>query len=87
MTQRKLTERLGVQPASASEVLAKLETAGMIVRTPSEMDRRTVDVALTEAGAAHAGEASCRGLLDPLDAQERETLRVLLEKIASAAWK
>ena len=40
MTQSELTEYLGVQPGSASEVIGKLESAGLIVRTPSEKDRR-----------------------------------------------
>ena len=35
ITQRELTERLGIRPASASEVIAKLESAGCIARTPS----------------------------------------------------
>ena len=54
MTQRALTERLGIQSGSASEVLGKLEKAGLIRRDASETDRRTVDVSLTELGAAEA---------------------------------
>ncbi|HIX76390.1 MAG TPA: MarR family transcriptional regulator [Candidatus Fusicatenibacter merdavium] len=50
ITQRVLTERLGIQPGSASEVLAKLEHAGLIVRRPSDEDRRTTNVSLTEIG-------------------------------------
>ena len=46
MTQRELTERLGIQPGSASEVIGKLEKAGLIVRTASEADRRTADIRL-----------------------------------------
>lgn len=52
MTQRELTERLGIQPGSASELVGKLERAGLVARTPSQTDRRTADVALTEAGRA-----------------------------------
>lgn len=44
ITQRELTERLGIQPGSASEVIAKLENAGLVTRTESEADRRTVDI-------------------------------------------
>ena len=49
ITQRALTERLGIQPGSASEVIAKLESAGLLVRTAGEEDRRTADISLTEA--------------------------------------
>lgn len=54
ITQRELTERLGIRPASASEVIAKLESAGCIVRTPSPSDRRTAEITLTELGKARA---------------------------------
>ena len=58
ITQRELTRHLGIQPGSASEVLGKLESAGLIRRTPSEIDRRTTDITLTEAGAALGREAA-----------------------------
>lgn len=91
-TQRKLTEHLGIQPGSVSEVIAKLENAGYIKRTPNETDRRTVDVELTEMGKVLAVEAkkqrihrheqmfSC--LLD----DEKKQLLSLLEKV-NADWK
>lgn len=56
ITQKDLTERLGIQPGSASEVIIKLENAGLIARTQSEEDRRTSDLQLTEAGKLKAAE-------------------------------
>jgi len=50
VTQRDLTERLGIKPGSASEILSKLEGAELILRTQNEADRRTIDVCLTDAG-------------------------------------
>lgn len=50
ITQRELTTRLGVQPGSASEVIAKLENAGLILRTVSPADRRTANIRLTPDG-------------------------------------
>ncbi|MBS6643938.1 MAG: MarR family transcriptional regulator, partial [Clostridiaceae bacterium] len=47
VSQAELTEHLGIQSGSASEVLSKLESAGLIVRTESEEDRRTVNITLT----------------------------------------
>ena len=91
MTQRELTERLGIQPGSASELVGKLERAGLIRRQPSQTDRRTADVCLTEEGAARREEISRREqdagrLFAALTDQERDTLLSLLEKL-HGAWR
>lgn len=91
LTQSELTQRLGIQPGSASEVIIKLETAGLIARTPSEQDRRTTDVCLTEAGRVEAAKASDRRkerheqMFEILSEGEKETLLSLLERI-NADW-
>lgn len=77
----------GGHPGSASEVIGKLETAGLIVRTPSEADHRTADICLTEAGEVLAQEAYIRRtqrheqMFAALTEQEKDELIVLLEKI------
>ena len=92
MTQRELTERLGIQPGSASELVGKLERAGYIRRTVSETDRRTADIRLTEAGAARRAEQGEReksgtaALFTALTEEEKSTLLALLEKL-HAAWQ
>lgn len=92
ITQRELTRRLGIQPGSASEVIAKLESAGYIERTPSETDRRTADVALTAAGktaAAQAKEERIRRheqMFSCLSENEKKQLLFLLEKV-NADWE
>lgn len=92
MTQRDLTERLGIQPGSASEILSKLESAGLISRTPNEMDRRTTDVCLTDAGRELAAEASAQRqrrheeMFSCLTEEESEKLLSLLERVR-ADWK
>lgn len=58
ITQRELTERIGVQPGSASEVIAKLESAELIVRTQNPVDRRTTDIRLTDKGRTLASETA-----------------------------
>lgn len=89
ITQRKLTERLGIQPGSASEVIAKLEDAGYIIRTTSEEDRRTMTIELTEAGknmALEVKEQRSRRheeMFSCLSDDEKNTLLSLLEKINS----
>lgn len=89
ITQQKLTERLRIQPGSASEVLSKLENAGLIIRTPSETDRRTTDISLTEIGKQQAQDAAKQRqtrhieMFSCLSKEEQETLLFLLEKLNS----
>lgn len=87
ITQRELTQRLGIQPGSASEVIAKLENGGLLTRAESEADRRTVDVALTEEGSRQAEEAKAQRegrhgeMFSALSEEERAQLLGLLEKV------
>ncbi len=87
MTQRELTERLGVQPGSASEVIGKLENAGLITRTANEKDRRTTDIRLTETGKVKAAEAAEQRkqrhteMFSCLSDEEKADLLILLEKV------
>lgn len=85
MTQRELTEQLGIRPGSASEIIKKLETAGLITRQSNSEDRRTVDIALTDAGRAQAEASSAQSgnaaLFDSLTEEEKQQLLSLLEKL------
>lgn len=89
ITQRELTERIGIQPGSASEVIGKLEDAGLICRTPSEKDHRTTDIRLTESGKRKAEEAALQRkmrhqeMFSCLSVEEKETLLSLMEKLNS----
>lgn len=87
MTQRELTERMGIQPGSASEVIGKLEGAGLIFRTVSPTDRRTADIRLTPEGRIKAMEAAGQRItrhqemFSCLSPSEKETLLALTEKL------
>lgn len=87
ITQKALTERLGIQPGSASEVIGKLEAAGMLYRAPSEDDRRTSDIVLTDEGRAAAEEAAAQrrarheDMFACLDDREKAALLGLLERL------
>lgn len=87
ITQRKLTQRLGIQPGSVSEVLSKLESAGLILRTPSERDHRTMDISLTPQGKTVAQEAAQQRkkrhdeMFSCLTTAEKTHLLELLEKV------
>lgn len=92
ITQRDLTERLGIQPGSASEILSKLENAGWILRTQNEDDRRTTDVCLTDSGRELAAEALGQRrkrheeMFSCLSEDEKQQLLSLLERVC-ADWR
>lgn len=92
LTQKALTERLGIQAGSASEILSKLENAGLITRTTNEADRRTTDIQLTDAGvqlaldAAEQRQKRHQEMFSCLSPEEQQTLLSLLEKI-QADWE
>lgn len=87
ITQSELTERLGVQPGTASEVIGKLENANLIVRIPSEKDHRTTDIRLTEEGICKANEALEQRnkrhdeMFSCLSEEDKQRLLMLLEKV------
>lgn len=54
MTQRALLEKTKTTSASLSEVVGKLESAGLVERERSEADRRQLVVRLTDEGRARA---------------------------------
>lgn len=90
-TQKDLTRQLGIQPGSASEVIAKLENAGLVRRSASAKDRRTVDITLTEEGKVQAAAALAQRrqrhmeMFSVLSAEEQAQLLFLLEKL-NADW-
>jgi len=92
VTQRELTRQLGIQPGSASEVIGKLEAAGLIIRTPSQTDHRTADIRLTDSGVTSAEEAAGQRanrhekMFSCLSSEEKRILLDLLEKI-NTSWE
>lgn len=89
ITQRELTECLGIRPGSASEVIAKLENAGLVTRRESEEDRRTADITLTDEGGKQAEEAKAQRagrhgeMFAALAEEEKARLLASLEKLNS----
>ena len=92
MTQRDLQESAGISSGSMSEVVAKLETAGLIVRSRSDEDRRQQEITLTEKGRERAEvlierrEAFEDECLACLDEDERLQLVELLDRLVEH-WK
>lgn len=87
ITQSALTERLGIQPGSASEAFGKMEAAGLIMRVPNDTDRRTSDIILTEKGIEFADNAAEQrhrrheDMFSCLSEHEKTELLSTLEKI------
>lgn len=92
ITQSALTQRLGVQPGTVSEVIGKLESAGFVSRDPNPFDHRTHDISLTKSGETQA-DIYCQeyvkrrqDMFSALSKDEKLLLLSLLEKL-SADWK
>nr|WP_269328122.1 MarR family transcriptional regulator [Kineosporia mesophila] len=88
---RELAEAADVSPAGMTGRLDSLEKAGLIKRTPSPTDRRSIIIEATTAGVAiwrqamrQRGEAEKR-LMGALSAKELTTLNRLLRKLAVVA--
>lgn len=87
MTQKELGEHLGIQPASVSELLAKLERKGLVIREKDERDRRSIRVRLTEDGTILSNVPVDKNA-DPfqvLSPEEQDQLQFLLQKLL-ADW-
>jgi DNA-binding MarR family transcriptional regulator len=88
LTQQELVTGSLIDPSSMVAVIDELEDRGLAERRRHESDRRKHAVYLTAKGKrtlARAREkaiAFADDLLAPLDAEERETLRRLLRKLA-----
>ena len=85
ITQRELTAHLGIQPGSVSEIIKKLESAGLITRQSNSEDRRTVDILVTDAGNAQVEASRAQSesaLFQSLSEEEKQQLLALLEKVS-----
>ena len=86
-SQAELTRELAIEAPTTSKMLSRLAKAGVIARTRSESDRRTVLVTLTDAGRALEGpvNAAWRTLEEDtvggLSPEEQDTLLVLLGRV------
>lgn len=86
ISQKDLGYLLDMRSQSLGELLMKLEKSGYITRTPSEEDRRVMNIHLTELGTAAAGQAekrqsdNCR-LFDCLSAEEQTNLSDYLKRV------
>jgi DNA-binding MarR family transcriptional regulator len=89
--QQELVTRSLIDPSSMVAVIDELEQAGLAERRQHPDDRRKRAVHLTPRGrrtlqrARNVALQTAREVFAPLDEDERETLRVLLRKLAGVA--
>lgn len=82
ISQRELSYLLDMRPQSLGELLSKLERNGYITRTPSETDRRVMNIRLTQEGAAATEqEFSFDKLFECLSEEEQSNLSCYLDRI------
>ena len=87
ITMSELSRMLLVSNGNATAVVDRLERDGLVRRTVSDTDRRTIFAALTVAGLrqfevlAVDHEREVNNLFDALSEPELETLTVLLKRI------
>ena len=86
--QKELQDILKIQAGSLSELTAKLEEKGLILRRRSEEDQRRLVLHITPRGEEwirESAEAKDEHIFSALDEEERRQLRRLLEKIEGEA--
>lgn len=87
LTPGELSQRRGIETATATVTAQRMEQAGLVRRLPDPEDRRLVRVWLTDAGAALRGpvtaaiERLSEESLAGLDEGEREQLVRLLARV------
>lgn len=87
VTMSELSRMLLVSNGNATAVVDRLEAEGLVLRTPSEVDRRTVHVALTAEGLrafetmAEGHEAEVARLFAGLSEDDLDQLTLILKRM------
>lgn len=87
MSQKRLVQELGIDPAALTRQLKALEQAGMVERHSDAQDARRTNVALTEAGCQTVASTMARRneyiewALGDLPASEMDALSDMLVKL------
>jgi DNA-binding MarR family transcriptional regulator len=83
---RRVAERLHAEPSNVTAIIDRLESRGLVERSPDPGDRRVKLVAATTVGRTVAADLRARmpfaaAPLDRLTTEQRESLRGLLQLI------
>jgi DNA-binding MarR family transcriptional regulator len=92
ISQKDISYLLDMRNQSLSELLTKLEKAGLINRTQSETDRRVMNIKLTKEGEdaanqAEQGKQDYGQIFDCLGEEERKNLSEYLARIITELEK
>jgi DNA-binding MarR family transcriptional regulator len=88
ISQRELASALGMHASRLVAVIDEMESLGLVARQPSTDDRRTYSLQITQKGRdtmqaiAKVSFEHNQALCAPLNAEEREVLVSLLQRIA-----
>jgi Transcriptional regulators len=88
-SQRDLAEEMDVRPSSMTEMLLRMEQAGLITRKQDETDQRVMRIFLTEAGEKAAEQSGAATLdltttiFNCLTQEEQAQMLTLIEKISA----
>jgi DNA-binding MarR family transcriptional regulator len=86
---REVSDILRLSPRTITDMIDTLEARGLVARQAHPTDRRVTLLHLTEAGARHLADAAfdaegvARDAISPLDHDEQQTLRRLLERVCA----
>lgn len=89
LTQSEMHKQIGIEQPTAVRTLDRMERDGLIARTPSRVDRRAVQIRLTEKGLGYKGAIEqCAKELNQLalnncTTSEINTIKNILEKMNS----
>ncbi len=90
LSQAEIGRTLGLDRANVNRIVTRLEREGLLERTPDPHDGRRLALTVTADGVAHLADLERRAarvqdeLLVALDADEREQLRRLLDRVLAA---
>lgn len=90
LSQAEIGRTLGLDRANVNRIVTRLEREGLLERRQDPHDGRRLVLTSTPAGSAHLGELERSAarvqdeLLVALDADERDQLRLLLDRVLAA---
>ncbi len=87
LSQKTLSDRLGIRPQSLSEAIVKLIDEGFVKRLPSDSDKRELLIFITDEGRKKGEEIRARRELfandffSPLSEKEKNSLFEIMKKL------
>ena len=89
ITQKAFADKMNIRPSSASDILTKMESEGLITRACHDGDKRNINITITEEGRKINEEVSVKQqeavkqMMLSLTAEELTTLETLMNKLLS----